>query len=183
MTEVEPGNRFQEEFGTPSERARGKVSPVLHPWLQDFVRKSPFFVLATASRDGACDASPRGGRPGFVEILNERTLRFPDIRGNRLFQSLENIDATGQVGLIFFIPGIDEAVRVNGRARVVAAPPGEPKVQVRDAKTRHLQAIEVAVEEAYGHCARAFTFSGVWDPDVSRSHRAERPLPPKPPGV
>ncbi len=176
-------NRFQEQFGSPSERARGKVRDHMHPWVQDFIAKSPFFVLATSAPDGTCDASPRGGRPGFVEVLDERTLRFPDIRGNRLFQSLENLDATGRVGLLFFVPGLDEGVRVNGRARVVAPPTSPPDVVEADEKTRHLQAVEVTVEEAYGHCARAFKFSGIWDPESSAAHRAERPLPPKPPGV
>ena len=92
-------NRFQERFGEPAETTRGKVRQFMHEWVQEFIRKSPFFVLATVGADGSCDASPRGGKPGFVEILGERKLRFPDVRGNRLIQSMENIDATGYVVL------------------------------------------------------------------------------------
>ena len=116
----EPENRFQEQFGAPGARAKGKVRDHMHPWVQEFISLSPFLVMASSDASGAADASPRGGKPGFVKVLNERQLLLPDVAGNRLFQSYGNIDSNGQVGLIFFIPGIDDTVRVNGKAKVIS---------------------------------------------------------------
>ena len=117
--EAGPDNRYQQRFGEPSERARLKVADRMDPYVQEFVRHAPFAVMSTADGDGRCDASPRGGRPGFVKVLDDRRLLLPDVRGNKLFQSYDNIDANPNVGLIFFIPGINDTVRVNGKASIV----------------------------------------------------------------
>src|SRR5262249_8156855 len=123
---------------------------------------------ARADGAGRCDAQPKGGRPGFVKVVDERPLLIPDIAGNRLFQSYENVESNPGAALLFLLPGCDWTVRVNGRVRVVS--PGDahlaglsPEVFASDDNTRVLQALLLEVVEAYAHCPRAFTFSRLWD--------------------
>lgn len=156
--------------------------------MQEFIRASPFAVLASADARGRCDASPRGGRAGFVRVLDERHLLLPDVAGNRLFQSYGNVDENPHVALVFFVPGLGETVRVNGRASVVdaqelAARGVELSVHWSDENTRQLQGLLIEVEEAYGHCPRSIAFSRLWDTEAIASHLAERPVARKPPGV
>ena len=135
----------------PSERARNKVRSRLTPWAREFIGASPFLVMATANGEGQCDASPRGGQPGFVEVLCEHTLDLPDVRGNRLLQSLENLESYPNVGLILDA-WINETLRVNGGAQVIAAEnAARPKVLNPDAGALRLQTIRVHVQEAYVH--------------------------------
>lgn len=101
MNELKPANRFQEAFGLPMSGARTKVRDHMEEHVVDFIRHSPFAVLATSDGQGHCDASPRGGTPGFVRVLDERRLLLPDVAGNRLFQSYGNVDDNGHVGLLF----------------------------------------------------------------------------------
>ena len=116
MTEV---NIFQEKFGKPSGRAATKVVPYMDEWVQAFIGHAPFAILASSDVDGHCDASPKGGKPGFVKVLDETHLLIPDVAGNRLFQSYANVSRNPHVGLLFFIPGVDSTARVNGRVEVV----------------------------------------------------------------
>jgi uncharacterized protein len=81
-----------------------------------FIAQSPFVVVSSVGAGGAMDASPRGGAPGFVKVLDANTLLIPDSPGNNRLDTLENIVQTGQVGLLFLLPGVDETLRVNGRA-------------------------------------------------------------------
>ena len=105
MSELKPANRFQEAFGLPVPGARTKARDHMEERIMDFIRSSPFAVLATSDQEGHCDASPRGGTPGFVRVIDKRRLLLPDVAGNRLFQSYGNVDGNGHVGLLFFIPG------------------------------------------------------------------------------
>jgi PPOX class probable FMN-dependent enzyme len=185
---VTPQNRFQESFGTPVDRTRGKLRDHLHPWVQEFIRNAPFAVLATADAEGRCDASPRGGRPGFVKVLDDRHLLLPDVAGNKLFQSYANVEHNPRVGLIFFIPGVGWTARVNGRARVVERDEleqreGELSVYWTDDNTKLLQGLLIEVEEAYGHCPRALAFSKLWDADVIGANLSDPPVERKPSGV
>lgn len=181
-------NRFQEAFGAPLARVRGKVRDHLHPWVQEFIRRAPFAVLATSDDRGACDASPRGGRPGFVQVVDDRRLLLPDVAGNRLFQSYANVERNPHVALVFLIPGVGETVRVNGRARVVAREELERRglalaPDQRDGRAAGIQGLWIEVEEAYGHCPRSLASSKLWDPEILRANLARRPLPRKPSGV
>jgi uncharacterized protein len=112
-------NKFQEKFGYPIQRTKGKVRSEMAPWIQDFIRHSPFCVMATSNAGGNCDASPKGGTPGFVKVLNDKQLFIPDVAGNKLFHGYSNIESNPRIGLIFFIPGHNSTVRVNGRVTVV----------------------------------------------------------------
>ena len=159
---------LNEQFGQPSAGALKKIQPFMNPMVQDFIKEAPFCVLATADKDGQCDASPRGGTPGFFRVLDERRILLPDIAGNRLFQSFSNVLSNGYAGLIFFIPGCDWTVRVNGRARIVSPETdgfedAVPATFWEDDNTRILQGLLVEVDEAYAHCPRAFLFSKLWD--------------------
>jgi PPOX class probable FMN-dependent enzyme len=172
-----PANRFQETFGLPSEGARTKVRNVMSEQVQAFIRQSPFAVMATSNANGQCDASPRGGTPGFVKILDDKHLLLPDVAGNRLFQSYGNIDTNPQVGLLFMIPGLDRTVRVNGRAKIVTREELEQhavtlSVHQPDDNAKHLQGLLIEVEEAYGHCPRAYKFANLWDTKTIEQNRA-----------
>src|SRR5438094_3468861 len=118
-TETRYDNRFNQQFGLPIERVANKITDYLPEPIKAFIQESPFLVMATSSPDGHCDASPKGGKPGFVQILDDQHLLLPDVAGNKLFQSYQNMDGNPQVGLIFFIPGIGSVVRVNGRVTIV----------------------------------------------------------------
>ena len=164
-------NRFTQAFGFPLERIQAKVKNELTEPVKAFIRESPFVVMATSSPDGRCDASPKGGKPGFVRILDDRHVLVPDMAGNKLFDSYRNMDANAHVGLLFLIPGISEVVRVNGVVRIV----GREEVQRHDVEDHMehpegnrdlLQGIVVEVEEAYGHCPRALNYSDLWNTDT-----------------
>ena len=154
--------------GQPSERVTEKVVPYMTEEVMEFIRLSPFAVLSTSNASGDCDASPRGGLPGFVKILDERTLLIPDIKGNRMFQSYENILSNGKAALLFLIPGNDRCARVNGRVRIVQKEellsllPEEPEVQYHDDNTILIQGLVLEVDEAYRHCPRAIRFGKLW---------------------
>ncbi|MGH0036585.1 MAG: pyridoxamine 5'-phosphate oxidase family protein [Myxococcota bacterium] len=169
-------NEAQQRFGEPKESTRNKVKPFLDDMVQDFIREAPFAVLATANAAGDCDASPKGGRPGFVKVLDPMHLLLPDVAGNRLFQSYENVESNPNAGLVFLMPGCDWTVRVNGRARAVRGDDGPlagaaPEVLFSDANTRILQGLEIEVSEAYAHCPRAFLFSGLWETGIIEKAR------------
>ncbi|MCL6431325.1 MAG: pyridoxamine 5'-phosphate oxidase family protein, partial [Anaerolineae bacterium] len=116
-------NRFTQAFGMPVEKIRTKIRDQLSPNIRAFIAESPFLVMATSDAQGRCDASPKGGRPGFVRILDDRHLLVPDAAGNRLFQSYLNMDANPHVGLIYLVPGRTDTLRINGRARLVSDAP------------------------------------------------------------
>ena len=127
-----------------------------------FIGLSPFVVIASVDAYGALDASPRGGAPGFVRVSNARTLLMPDSPGNNRLDTLTNIMATGSVGLLFMIPGVDETLRVNGTARL-NDDASILSTFAGDKRTPKL-VIEVTVSEAYLHCAKAFMRSQLWNP-------------------
>lgn len=173
-------NRAQQKFGEPIEIVRKKVFPTMNGMIQDFIRQAPFVVLATANGAGDCDASPKGGRPGFVRIVDEKRLVLPDIAGNNLFQSYENLETNPKVGLLFLIPGCDWTVRVNGRVSLLEAEGGRlqgiaSEVFDPDDNTRVLQGLLVEVDEALSHCPRAFTFSRLWNTDGIAATKATNP--------
>lgn len=160
-------NRAQQVFGEPAPSILRKVRPEMDAVVQEFIRSAPFAVMATSNADGDCDASPKGGRPGFIRVIDQRTLLLPDLPGNKLFQSYENIESNPKVGLIFMIPGCNVTVRVNGRATVVdgvtlaadgiAAPVFDP-----DGRTTVQQALRIEIDEAYPHCPRSLRFARLW---------------------
>jgi PPOX class probable FMN-dependent enzyme len=159
-------------MGRPMELAVRKALPALDKYCRAFIERSPFLTLGTADAQGRTDVSPRGDRPGFVLVLDDRRLFLPERPGNARYDSLTNILSNPRVGLLFFVPGYEDTLRVNGRARLLA----EPALLARCAVNGKLPklGIEVTVEEAYLHCAKALKRSQLWDPSTQRD-RAELP--------
>lgn len=151
-------------YAAPGERTVRKQLQRLDVHGQRFVQRSPFCVIASGGQGGALlDASPRGGAPGFVKTTDDgATLLLPDAGGNNRLDTLENLLADPRVSLLFIIPGMDETLRVNGTARLRDEP------AFCDAFAHERQrpkvVIEVAVREAYLHCAKAFMRSQLWHP-------------------
>ena len=169
-------NQFTQRFGSPKERAATKVVSHLGDKVRDFIRQSPFMVMATSAADGTCDASPKGGKPGFVKIVDDTHLLIPDVAGNKLFQSYLNITENPHVALLFFVPGARETVRVNGTVEIVSKEDLERyrvalEIDNPDDNSKVLQGLLVEVQEAYGHCPRALAFSDVWNEDRIRSNK------------
>ena len=178
-------SRFNDQFGEMSERARVKVKGEMSEFVQKFIKASPFVVMASSDPDGNCDASPKGGKPGFVKVIDGTRLLLPDVAGNRLFQSYQNMDDNPHVGLLFMIPGVNDTVRVNGTVTIVDREELErQKVELSlywtDDNAKHLQGIIINVEESYGHCPRAYNFAKLWDTDQIAENQANRPIPLRP---
>ncbi len=138
----------------------------------DFIARSPFLCIGTQTAEGRADVSPRGDPAGFVRLLDARTLAIPDRPGNNRLDTLANIVANPVVGLLFLVPGFDETLRINGRARLVTDPALLDSLAV-DGRAPRL-AIVVSVEEVFLHCAKALRRSRLWDPAQHRD-RAEMP--------
>jgi PPOX class probable FMN-dependent enzyme len=136
----------------------------LDPHCRDFIARSPFFLLATANSAGDCDASPRGGPPGFVHVLDERRLVVPEYPGNRRADSHRNLLENPRAAMLFAIPGLRETLRVAGRACITRDEDLLGGMGV-DGRAPRL-GIGLEVEEAFIHCAKAFIRSSLWDPDT-----------------
>ncbi len=147
-------------LGHPNELVIKKQQAALDVHCRAFIALAPFMLLGTTDSAGRCDVSPRGDGPGFVQVLDDTTLVIPDRPGNKRFDSLRNILAHGGVGLLFMIPGVEETLRVNGRARLIRDADVLARMAVRD-KVPTL-AIAVEVQEAFLHCAKALKRSKLW---------------------
>ncbi len=158
---IETIDQLRDVYISPKARALKKQLSSLDVYCQRYIALSPFVVLSSSGGQSGLDASPRGGAPGFVKVLDPNHLLIPDSPGNNRLDTLENVISTGQLGMLFLIPGMDETLRVNGRASLhtdahfldlCASEIRRPKLVIR-----------VAVHEAYLHCAKAFMRSKLWD--------------------
>ncbi|MFN8533417.1 MAG: pyridoxamine 5'-phosphate oxidase family protein [Dehalococcoidia bacterium] len=157
-------------LGEPSDLVIRKDIGILDAHARAFLERSPFVLVGTAGLDGRCDVSPRGGPPGGVCVLDEMTLALPEWPGNRRADTLGNILANPRVGLLFLAPGVDETLRVNGRARIVQD--DWLRDRLANAGRRPRLAIIVEAEEVFFHCAKAFRRSRLWDPAAQIDRRA-----------
>ena len=146
-----------------------KSLDVLDRHAQEFIRRSPFLVVGTRDAAGKADVSPRGDPPGFVRILDDRTLAIPDRPGNNRLDTLGNILADPGIGLLFVIPGFDDTLRINGEARLTTDPDILARMRVNDRLPR--LAIVVSVHEAFLHCAKAFRRAQLWNPAQFQDRR------------
>ena len=151
-------------YREPNARAALKVLDHLDVHCRNFIALSPFLVLSTASAQGQTDASPRGDPPGFVAAPDEHTLLIPDRPGNNQIDSLRNLAEQPHVGLLFFVPGMNETLRVKGTAEIVTD--ADVLAPLAVGGKAPLSALRVTVEEAFLHCGRALIRSRLWDPAV-----------------
>ena len=151
-------------LGEPAAIVRAKVADRLNDLTRRFVDLSPFVLLATSAPDGTCDVSPRGDPPGFVRVLDERTLLLPDRPGNKLADSLRNVLRNPHVGLLFLVPGVGDTLRVNGRATLVTDEDLLAPCAV-EGKVPRL-GLRIEVDEVFTHCSKAFLRARLWDPET-----------------
>jgi len=154
-------------YGQPHERSIRKEIGYVNEEYRRFIELSPFVVLATAG-PGGLDCSPRGDGPGFVRIVDERTLALPDRIGNNRVDSLRNVVVQPQVALLFIVPGVGEMLRVNGRGRVETDPALLESFAVQQKLPRSVLMIDV--EAVYFHCSKAMVRSKLWDPAQHVEH-------------
>ena len=153
---------LRELYATVNSRSALKELPQLDGHAKRFISLSPFVIISSYGADGRADTSPRGGDAGFVKVLDSGTLLITDSPGNNRLDTLENIVATKQIGLLFMVPGVDETLRVNGTA-VLSTDETERKL-CEDSRRVPKLVIRVSVHASYLHCAKALMRSDLWNP-------------------
>ncbi|MEG0052747.1 MAG: pyridoxamine 5'-phosphate oxidase family protein [Comamonas sp.] len=157
--------QLQQLYAPPAERALLKQQLELDRYCLRFIALSPLLVMATGGASGTLlDASPRGGKPGFVKAPDANTLLIPDAGGNNRLDSLSNLLQDPRVGLLFFVPGFDETLRVNGKARL--RDEAHYTALFASEHFRPKLVIEIEVQEAYLHCAKALMRSRLWSAEA-----------------
>ncbi|WP_439573569.1 pyridoxamine 5'-phosphate oxidase family protein [Phreatobacter sp.] len=150
-------------YDQPAEVTQKKVLDRLDAHCRRFIALSPFLTIASTGPAGT-DCSPRGDAPGFVHVVDDHTLLLPDRRGNNILDTLQNVLERPDVGLLFLVPGLNETLRVNGKARIVTDPAVLQSMAIRDRIVPD-SALEVTVEQAYFHCGRSLLRADLWNPD------------------
>jgi PPOX class probable FMN-dependent enzyme len=148
-------------YGPPFERSITKEIAFLNADYRAFVEAAPLVILASVAAEGL-DCSPKGDRPGFVRVMDERTLAIPDRPGNNRIDNLRNIVRDPRVSLLFMIPGVEETLRVNGRAAISDDADLLALFAVGGKLPRTV--ILVTIESVYFHCSKALVRSSLWDP-------------------
>lgn len=161
---IESEEELRSMMGESSELVKRKVITYLDEHCQDFISRSPFLVISTADKFGNTDVSPRGDQPGFALILDDKHLVVPERPGNKRMDTMRNILTNPKVGLLFIIPGLGEALRVNGHASLVKDEALMERMAVNS--KRPLIGIGIEVEECFIHCAKAMKRSGLWEPET-----------------
>jgi PPOX class probable FMN-dependent enzyme len=150
-------------YGQPGERSVLKEVPALTHAYRAFVEAAPFVVMATSGAEGL-DSSPKGDAPGFVHILDDKTLAIPDRPGNNRVDNLRNIVEDPRISLLFMIPGVKETLRVNGRAAITVDDDLRASFTVQGKLPRSV--ILITIDAVYFHCAKAIMRSNLWDHDA-----------------
>jgi uncharacterized protein len=155
--------QLREIIGEPTALVVTKISDRLNDLTRQFIERSPFVCLGTASPDGGLDVSPRGDPAGFVRILDHRTLLIPERPGNSIADTLTNLLADPRVALLFLIPGVGDTFRVNGTAEIIDDPELLADSEVAGKVPR--LGLLVSIEEAYTQCPKAIVRSELWNPE------------------
>jgi len=155
---------LRRRYAAPGTRALAKQLDHLDRHCRHFITLSPFVLLATGGADGRADISPRGEAPGWIHVIDPRHLAIPDRPGNNRLDTLTNLLDDPAIGLLFMIPGVNETLRVNGRAEIRDDDDLRERFTVRGRPPATV--IVVAVEEAYLHCAKALMRARLWDPEA-----------------
>ena len=171
MTIIRTEHALRAVIGEAPAGLQDKNIDYLDHFALDFIAQCPFLILTTADANGRCDASPKGDAPGFVHVLNDKTLVIPDRPGNRLAYGHLNILSNAQVGLLLILPGTSETLRINGTAELDASPELLERLAARGKPA--VLGIRVTVEECFFHCAKAFIRSALWQQDAwpAQPHR------------
>jgi PPOX class probable FMN-dependent enzyme len=152
-------------YPTPHERVIAKARPTLDVHSAKFIGLSPFCVMASSGPDGTVDASPRGGGVGFVRVVSATELQMPDRPGNNRVDTFQNLlTGSGYVQLIFFVPGIDDTLRVSGTAKLIQDPDLMASMEEFGKLPRAV--LSITVTEAYFHCGKALMRSKLWSSEV-----------------
>ncbi|WP_420404315.1 pyridoxamine 5'-phosphate oxidase family protein [Nisaea sp.] len=172
MAKIETVEALRALYKPVHERARQKEIPALDKHCRRFIELSPFLLLATHNAEGVVDISPRGDGPGFVSMLDDKTLLIPDRPGNNRLDSLRNILENPTVSAIFLVPGMDETLRIRGRAEVRDDDDLRAGFEVRGRLPATV--IRIAIDTAFLHCAKALMRSRLWHPSA-QIERSELP--------
>jgi|SRR4051812_40434538 PPOX class probable FMN-dependent enzyme len=163
-THIDTHEALRDLIGETKPRTKQKILDHLDEHARNLIAHSPFVLLATSAPDGSCDVSPRGDPAGSVLVLDDRTLVLADRPGNKLIDSFRNIVDNPHAGLLFLVPGMNETLRVNGRAKLLSDAPFFDSLAVQGKRPK--LAVVIEVEELYMHCAKAFLRSSLWDPST-----------------
>ncbi len=169
---IESAEQLRKLYALPKGRAKDKVLNALEKHSINFIEQSPFTIISTYSKSGLADCSPRGGKTGFIKVVNENCIVIPDARGNNRLDSIVNIIETGNVGCLFLIPGVDETLRINGVARISTKEEYLNLFQCE--RNIPISCIEITIKEIFLHCAKALMRSELWAND-SKINRLEFP--------
>lgn len=156
-------DELRDVVGSPHEAVVKKSIAQIDAHVRNYLLMSPLFFLSTANNDGRCDVSPRGDEPGFVKVIDDRHLIYPERPGNRRVDSLLNILDNPYAGMLFIIPGLEEVLRINGRARITRSEEALKAMQWSDVPQL---GVIVEVEECFIHCPRALKKSKVWEEEA-----------------
>jgi uncharacterized protein len=161
--EIATHQRLRELSKQPSSRANNKIISHIDDICMRFIAASPFVIIASRGVDGLMDLSPKGDPPGFVAVLDERTLAIPDRLGNHRLDTFENLLTHPEIGLLFLIPGNGDTLRVSGKGRIVRDSALQARLAI-DGRPPNLVLI-VAVERAFMHCQKCVVRAQLWNPE------------------
>ncbi len=172
MARIETIEQLRQQYRPAMQRAVAKQMPTLERHSRRYIELSPFVAISSCGADGRLDVSPRGEEPGFVHALDDQTLAIPDRPGNNRLDTLQNIIANPEIGLMFVIPGVNEILRVNGTAELRDDLELKQRFEVNGRLP--LAVILVKTHEVYLHCAKAITRSHLWSAEA-KNDRAVLP--------
>ncbi len=161
---IESKEALRELYGFARGRAKQKQLEALEKHTRHFIKTSPFVLISTVNDAGKLDCSPRGGNPGFVEIIDDYKFIIPDSKGNNRLDSLTNIIESKRIGCLFLIPGVDETLRINGSAALSVLPAYLERYGAQRNPPKCV--IEVSIDEVFLHCAKAFMRSRLWSSET-----------------
>lgn len=167
---IKTKEQLKDRYGAVSPRAEQKEQNELDKHFRHFISLSPFLVIASSAENGQADASPKGDAPGFVQVIDDKTLLIPDRPGNNRTDSLLNILENPEVGLVFFVPGLRETLRVNGTCEILDDP--ETLAQLTAHGKPPISALKITIREIYMHCGKAVIRSKLWADDYKIQQNA-----------
>jgi PPOX class probable FMN-dependent enzyme len=164
-TQITSVAELEAVVGTPAKAVAEKVRPSLDAIDRMWLEHSPLCLIGTSDAEGNCDVSPKGDPAGqLAHVVDDHTLAIPERPGNRRVDGYRNVLANPHVGLIFLVPGRGDTLRINGRARLLRDAPYFDEMVVKG--HRPILALEVAIDEIFYHCAKAFMRSKLWQPET-----------------